>query len=132
MNIKAAFIFFAIVIGVGGFLGYKEIESLKEELKSAKSTNHNQSLVIERLQTYVHRLGQYFTDKNHQHSEYADDSHSHYDYSETDHKHKYAEIYHSHGRYADEDDFEMLQIDFRALKSSFDLHQYSDDKHHRH
>jgi hypothetical protein len=132
MNIKAAFIFFAIVIGVGGFLGYKEIESLKEELKSAKSTNHNQKLVMERLQDYVQRLTQYFADKNHEHTNFAEENHSHYDYSETDHKHKYAEIYHSHGRYADEDDFEMLQINFRALESSFDLHQYSEDKHHRH
>ena len=132
MNIKAAFIFFALVIGVGGLLGFQQIQTLKEELASAQLTNERQSKSVERLQIYVQKLAQYFADKNHQHTDYAEEDHSHYDYSETDHKHKYAEIYHSHGRYADEDDFEMLQINFRALESSFNLHQYSEDKHHRH
>lgn len=132
MKIKAAFIFFALVIGVGGLLAFQQIQTLKEELASAQSTNERQSKSIERLQIYVQKVARYFADEDHQHTDYAEDSHSHLDYSETEHKHKYAEIYHSHGRYANEDDFEMLQNNFRVLESSFNLHRFSDDKHHRH
>lgn len=42
MKIKAAFIFFALVIGVGGLLGFQQIETLKEEIAAAQSTNERQ------------------------------------------------------------------------------------------
>ena len=132
MTIKAIFIFLTLVIGLLGFLGFKRIKTLKEELAASQLTNETQSKSIERLQVYVQNLSQYFTNKNHQHTDYAKENHSHFDYSQDGHKHDYADEYHTHGRYADEDDFEMLQNDFRALQSSFNLHRFSDDKHHSH
>ena len=132
MTIKAIFIFLTLVIGLLGFSGFKQIKTLKEELAASQLTNETQSKSIERLQVYVQNLSQYFTNKNHQHTDYAEENHSHYDYSQDGHKHDYADEYHSHSRYADKEEFEMLRNNFRTLESSFNLHQYNTSKHHRH
>lgn len=124
MKIKAAFVFIVIVAGIVSFLGFEEIKSLKKEISNAKLSIASQKKTISILNRLVDNLAENYAYKDHVHEGYVGEDHSHLSYASKIHSHNYANPFHGHSGYADEDEFSSLRSKVRFLEDGIDSHNH--------
>lgn len=129
--VKQIFALQFIVIALLAWFGFKEKESLRNEIDALRASNERKA-----LKQHTHF-------SHHTHNSNADIDHSHEE--KHDHKFEYAKTYHEHPPHShsyasyghDHDEVEDMQIDVNYMKSQLIEIQYFVDthrnvKHHRH